>query len=150
MAWGGKLVAIWIIYIIAFNYQKVVWPIMKSHRSMCCTLCVYKAHLHKLPSHLTSLLTYRCTSYLALSQIWLTVEIPSISTELGKSAFFFTLLVWNNLQSSLKLEELVPLGKFSQLIEDLFTDECVCLIWLCFDFRVLMCILMSIALMGVC
>ena len=45
------------------------------------------------------------------SQGWLTLEIPRVSTKLGKSAFSFNALnVWNNLQTSLHLESLVPLG----------------------------------------
>jgi hypothetical protein len=70
-------------------YQKVGCPSLTSSKSMHCTLFVYKALVHKLPSHLTSLLASRLRSYQTRSQWWITLEIPSISTELGKSAFSF-------------------------------------------------------------
>jgi hypothetical protein len=50
-------------------------------------------------------------SYKTHSQGWLTLKVPRVSTELGKSAFSFNAsLCWNNLQISLKLDVLVLLG----------------------------------------
>lgn len=56
----------------------------------------------KLQPYVTSWLTYRRASYQTRSHDWLTLEIPSVSADLDKSAFsFFAPHVWNNLQVSL-------------------------------------------------
>lgn len=112
-------------------YQKVGSSSLKPCRSMHCTLFVYKALLHELLPYLTSLLTYRRTRYQNRSQWWLTLEIPSNSTELVKSAFRLSKIGW--------------VGASRAIQQDwwrTFLQKNVCFLWLCFAFSVLMYILM--------
>ena len=49
--------------------------------------------------------------YQTCSQGWLTLEVPRVSTKLGKSAFSFNAShSWNQLQNTLQLDALVLLG----------------------------------------
>lgn len=51
--------------------------------------------------------------------------------KLGESAFTF---IWNDLQKSLKLVDLVPQGQFRQMFEGLFTEELIVFCFYCFVF----------------
>lgn len=69
--------------------QKVGWSSLKSRRSLHYSIFVYKALLYTLPNDLTSLLKYKNIRHQTRSQVWLTLEIPRVATELGKSAFSY-------------------------------------------------------------
>ena len=90
-------------------HQKVGWPsLLVDQRT--ALFFVYKALLCKLPSYLTWLLNCRHASHQTLSQGRLTLEIPSISTELGRFALIPPHM-WNELQSTPTFEKLMPLGQ---------------------------------------
>ena len=102
-------------------YQKVTWPSLKIN-------ALLSSRLHKLPPYLVSLLTYvRATGPgLRDGQLW--TSLPSLLSCLAPYG-------WNDLQYTFKMEECVPLGHF-RLLGDLFTEDCVCFLWLCLAFRV--------------
>lgn len=108
-------------------YQKVNWLPLKSRREMHFALFVYKALLHKLPSYINSLLAVRRSGYQTRTQGWLLLQIPKISSELGRSAFsFYAPHTWNELQCTFKLDDLMPLRHFRRLLNDHFITDCVC------------------------
>lgn len=65
------------------------WPLLVFYRLEHCILFIYQALTQKLPHCLTSLLTYESMRYHTHSQGWLTLQIPYVSTDLGKNCFKF-------------------------------------------------------------
>ena len=67
------------------------------------------------------------SSYHTQSARGLLLKVPRTFTVLGKTTFSFCAPdAWNNLQSMLHLDMLVPLNEFTILIGDSVTEECKC------------------------
>ena len=66
----------------------------------------------RLP-YLHSLINCSVEFYQTRSQDWLFLQVPAVHIELGKTAFSYCApYIWNQLQQSLKLNTLVPIGHF--------------------------------------
>ena len=92
-------------------YHMVVWTSLYMRRKDT-NVCV---HLQspKLPLYLCSLVSFTNSSYHTLSASWLLLKVPRTFTVLGKTAFSSCAPdAWNNLQSMLHLDMLVPLNEF--------------------------------------
>ena len=108
-------------------YQAVGWPSLTIRRTQHLLMYVYKAILGKLPSYLTSLITWRSSHHHTRSQDWLVLAVPQVRTDLGKSAFSYSApRVWNEIQETIRLDTLVPLGSFKNLIKDTMVVICTC------------------------
>lgn len=83
--------------------------------------------LLKLPPYISSLISTRYTNFKTRSQMWITLETPAVSTELGRTAFSsFAPYLWNKLQIQLKLDTLVSLAHFKNVMEDQYDVVCDC------------------------
>lgn len=104
------------------------------HLSLCSQICDRKLHIIALliklqcglylqrscgqVNTLSSFLIQRCGTYQTRSANWLHLHVPSVKTELGKSAFRYAApFTWNNLTQILKLNTLVSLSTFRELIQ---------------------------------
>ena len=85
-------------------------PVCLSRRSINHTLFVYKAPLQKIPLYISSLLTYRSTDYRTRNRVVNSGD-PYHYWGGPIGLLFFAPYVWNDIQNTLKLEELVPLGQ---------------------------------------
>ena len=55
------------------------------------------------------------------------LTVPNVRTEFGKRAFMYSApSSWNALQNTFKLEELVTIGIFKSLMNDIETDSLTC------------------------
>ena len=111
-------------------YEKVGWPSLAIRREQHCTIFIYKALLKKLPNYLNSLLEPKVGHHHTRSQDYFVLEIPTVSSELGKTAFrFYGPHMWNCLQSVLKLENLISLDRFKILVWNTLRSNCTCTFW---------------------
>ncbi len=95
-------------------YQKVGWPSLSVRPDEHFYLSIYKGLLQKLPPHLLSLLCRTYYTYNACSQDWLTMYVPAVNANLRKTAFrCFAPFVKKNLQSRLKHDTVISIGRFS-------------------------------------
>ena len=108
-------------------YDKVGWPSLAVRREQHCMIFIYKALIHILPTYLTSLISLRICNSHTRSQEALILNIPIVRTEMGKTAFkFYAPQRWNYLQSKLKLQSLVSLDSFKNLMVNVLKYECNC------------------------
>ena len=67
--------------------------------------------------------------YQTRSQAHITLTIPRINSEKGKSAFsFYAPDKWNKLQISLKMDSLVSVETFKVLLNDTLRKDCSCFV----------------------
>lgn len=79
---------------------------------------IYKSILGLLSLYYFSYMTRKQFSYRLLSQDFMTFNVPSVRTELGRmTCTYSTLSTWNSLQQSLKLSNLIPLGDLKLFLE---------------------------------
>ena len=64
-------------------------------------------------------------SYQTRSQDWFILEVPLVSTNLGKSSYSFPPLM-NNLENTFRLDSLVPLGQCRTLMLNEFIQYGSC------------------------
>lgn len=75
--------------IIVLLYQKVGWPSLSLRRHQHQYLFINRGLLHKLPHYLSSLLCLGQYPHDTHSQHWLTLHVPAVKTNLGKTTFRF-------------------------------------------------------------
>lgn len=77
-----------------------------------------EALLGRLPTYISSLLSFHTSSYCAHSSYRILLNVPRVRTELGKIAFSsYTPCVWNELQNAVTLEALPPLNILKVCLE---------------------------------
>ena len=97
------------------------WP-----RDENSTVFIYKALLKKLPTYLSSLLHPKSGQHHTRSQTFLMLDIPNVNSELGKTAFhYYAPHMWNCLQSTLKLNNLISLECFKRLVRIRLRSSCI-------------------------
>lgn len=79
-----------------------------------------------LPMYLCNLLKQTSSSVQLRSTRWLSHQIPKVSTELGKVFSHFAPGTWNNLQSMLRFNNLLPLEKFKAMLKVHIMEKCNC------------------------
>ncbi len=111
-------------------YNKVGWPSLTVRRDQHWFLFIYKALIRKLPPYLNSLLVRNTWAYHTRSQDCLMLEVPCVSTDLGKTAFKYGAPhTWNILQGLLKYDSLYPLEHFQSRLTTLVNFNCTCYEW---------------------
>uniref|UniRef100_A0A0E9XSQ5 Uncharacterized protein n=1 Tax=Anguilla anguilla TaxID=7936 RepID=A0A0E9XSQ5_ANGAN len=108
-------------------YEMVQWTSLYSRRKTHMLIFIFKALLGKLPQYISGLLKYYSSSHNTRSSEKILLMVPSIRTELGKSAFsFHAPHVWNELQGILNLKSLPSLDMFKNMLKSVFTEQCYC------------------------
>ncbi len=108
-------------------YQAVGWPSLTSRRIQHLLLHVYKTVLQKLPSYLSSLITWSSVYYQTRCHVWLVLDVPYVRTKLDKTAYGYCApTAWNAFQETVKLYCLVSLGHFKFLLKSLKGEICTC------------------------
>ena len=108
-------------------YQMVGWTSLYMCRKRHLYVFINKALLGKLPLYPCSLVSFTTSSYHTRSASWLLLKVPRTFTVWGKNAFSSCAPdAWNNLQSMLHLDMLVPLNSFKILKGHSVTEECKC------------------------
>ena len=83
---------------------EVGWPSVSVRREQHCMVFIYKALLHVWPVYLSNFSSFRTCNLHSSSQEPLIINIPTVRTELGKSAFQVCApQKWNDLQCVLEL-----------------------------------------------
>ena len=108
-------------------YERVGWPSLDERRTKHWHQFIFKAIDGKLPPYITLLLDWKKNVYQTRTSAWLSLEIPSVQSELGKSAFCFDAPnSWNTLQLMLKIDAPISYGQFNNLLLSLPTSQCNC------------------------
>ena len=108
-------------------YDRVGWPSLNDRRNKHWYLFIFKAIDGTLPLYLKSLLDWKPVTYETRSSDWLMLKIPTMNTELGKTAFCFNAAnTWNELQLKFKIDSPITYGTFKSLIADLPATVCNC------------------------
>lgn len=108
-------------------YEMVGWPSLHIRRHKHWLILVYKALVGQLPQYLSSLLTFNSQGYNLRSSRYILLNVPLMKTEFGKTAFTYSAsTVWNEIQSSLKLEELISISEFKLHLNKSFKSVCTC------------------------
>lgn len=108
-------------------YDTIGWPSLTERRFRHWILFIYKAILGKLPSYISSLLNWHSSMHHTRSSSQLLLSVPSVRTELGKSAFCFDApRSWNLIQRTFNLESLISFNQFKILITNLPNPVCNC------------------------
>ena len=101
-------------------YERVGWPSLVDRRNK-------QTIDGTLPLYLKSLLEWNPVTYRTRSSDWLTLKVPKVNTELGKTAFCFNASnTWKELQLNFKICSPIIYGTFKSLIADLPTAVCNC------------------------
>ena len=89
---------------------------------------MYKTLLHVLPDCLTNLISFRTfANFHTRLQESLILNIPTVKTELGKTAFqLYAPQNWNYLQCALELNPLISLDSFKCLLFNVLQSVCNC------------------------
>ena len=96
-------------------YNRVGWSSLSERRTKHWHQFIFKAIDGKLPPYITLLLKWKRNSRQTRSSDWLTLEVPSVHSELGKTAFRFDAPTsWNTLQQTLKIN--TPISYMDNLI----------------------------------
>lgn len=114
-------------------YMRVGWPSLTLRRLSHWYLFIYKAILRQLPSYLCTFIALQYNNnYRLRSQNSVLLTVPKTRTEFGKKAFQLSApLAWNELQRTMKLQELVSLNNFKARVKVMEENEMqVCK---CFD-----------------
>lgn len=110
-------------------YENVGWTSLSTRRELHCLTFIYKALLGELPSYLSLLISRNSINYQTRSQSYIRLFVPRVRTEQGKTAFsFYAPSKWNLLQNNLKLDELISLESFKQLLKGILQENCSCFI----------------------
>ena len=108
-------------------YDKVGWSPLAVRRDQHWYLFVFKAIIGKLPPYLASLLVWKSRPNITRSNDWLTLEVPHVRTNQGKTAFHYSAPnSWNYLQLSLKINQTITLEKFRGLLTGPQAHVCNC------------------------
>ena len=108
-------------------YDKVGWSSLSERRNKHWYQFIFKAIDGKLPPYITLLLQWKNRVRQTRSSNWLTLEVPPVQTELGKSAFSFDAPnTWNTLQLTLKISAPISYGQFNNRLLNLPTPVCNC------------------------
>ena len=108
-------------------YSKVGWPSLVVRRERHWVLFIYKALIGLLPNYISAMLSFNVGSYPTRSSDWITLQVPTVFSELGKSSFSYCApATWNNLQNHLKLTSFLSIGQFKSLTVSHFTSKCSC------------------------
>ncbi len=108
-------------------YSKVGWPSLSNRRDRHWNLFILKAITGLLPSYINLLVSFNAGLYHTRSKDWLTLQVPSVNSKLGKTSFSYCApTTWNTLQNHLKLNSLLSLGQFKSLTTSYFTSNCSC------------------------
>ena len=108
-------------------YTRVGWPSLVTRRLSHRYTFIYKAILSLLPFYLGIFIVQKCGGYTLRSLDFILLTVPNVQTEFGERAFMNSApSSWNALQNTFKLEELVPIGIFKSLMNDLETDSLTC------------------------
>ena len=111
-------------------YSLVNWSSLSTRRLLHWYHFIYKSILGLLPTYLSSFMSRKHFSHSLRSQDCITFTVPSVRTELGKTAFSYSApSTWNSLQQSLKLSHLIPLEDFKYLLNTMETSSfrtCLC------------------------
>lgn len=103
-------------------------PSLADRRKQHWYMFIFKAIDGTLPLYLNTLLDWNPITYRTRSSQWLTLKVPNVNTELGKTAFCFSApTTWNDLQLQLKICSPIPYGHFKSLIAELPPSVCNCL-----------------------
>ena len=85
--------------------QKALKRVHKTETGKNLFLFIYKAILQRLPSYLSALLSRNVGRHCTRSQTWLSLQVPKIHTELGRSAFCYCAPhTWNMLQEKVQVD----------------------------------------------
>ncbi len=111
-------------------YQKVQWLLFSqdeifiscySFTKLCCRNYQTTSHLF---SHLKLVTTVP-------SPVTITLDIPHTWTNICRTGFrYYAAFTWNELQSVLKLDSLIPFGHFKAMLSNVHCDSCNCFYWL--------------------
>ena len=71
------------------QYSKVEWPSLSNRRDRHWILFIFKTLSGLSPSYINSLVSFNASLYHTQSKDWLTLQVPSVNTELGKSSFSY-------------------------------------------------------------
>ena len=74
-------------------YEMVGWPSLHIRRHKHWLILVFKAVVGQLPLYITSLLTVNRQEYNLRSSRYIILNVPLMTTELGKTAFILSLLI---------------------------------------------------------
>ena len=108
-------------------YDRVGWSSLSERRTRHWYQFIFKAIDGKLPPYITLLLHWKRSTRQTRSSDWLTLEVPPIQSELGKTAFYFDAAQsWNTLQFQLKINNQISYGQFNNLLLNLPTAICDC------------------------
>ena len=111
-------------------YARVGWSALSTRRLNHWHIFVYKAILGLLPSYLGKYLSQKSTGSQNLrSQDFFLLTVPRVRTVLGSRAFSYAApSAWNELQKTLKLQDLVSLDAFKVLLKNVeaSTTDCRC------------------------
>ena len=98
-------------------YNKVGWPALSEQRDNHWKIYIYKTITGLLPLYLSSLITWNCNYLNTRSQSWLSLYLPRVNTNWGKTAFCYKAPhIWNEVQKLLKLASFISLREFSSLV----------------------------------
>ena len=108
-------------------YLKVGWPALSTRRDHHWFVFIYKALLNKAPPYISSLLQSNSSTHRTRSQNHIPLLVPRANTDLGKTAFGFSApFTWNQLQSILKMDSMISLSQFKNLLSNLIVWNCHC------------------------
>ena len=108
-------------------YSNVGWPSLSVRRERHWVLFIYKALIGLLPPYISSMLSFNEGSYQTRSRDWITLQVPAVFTELGKSSFSYCApATWNSVQNYFKLSSFLSIGQFKSLTVSYFTSSCSC------------------------
>lgn len=100
------------------QFSKVERPSRSHRRDKHWT---FKALTGLLPSYSNSLVSFNASLHHTRSKDWLTLQVPYVHPELGKSSFSYCApATWNTLQNHLKLTTFLSLGQFKSIIASYF------------------------------
>ena len=106
-------------------YNKVGWTSLSVRREQHCMTIIYKALLHGLLVCVTTFILFRACNL--LTQESLILNIPTVRTTLGKTAFqVYPPQKLNDLQRALELNRFISLGNFKCLLFTVLQSECNC------------------------
>ncbi len=107
-------------------YINVGSPSLAICREQHCLAFIYKALTGKLPPYHFSLLHFS-RSRSTCSSSFIRLDKPCVNTEAGKKAFsYFAPDKLNRLQDSLKLNLLISVAMFKNLLDCVFHMDCTC------------------------
>ena len=103
------------------------WPSLHTCRQTHWLQVIYKTLLGKVPPYLSSLVTIAAPTCSMRSSRCISLGTPKTNSSFGRLSFQFSAANdWNELQESLKLENLISLTSFKHQLSEQLTDYCTC------------------------